>query len=211
LLNDLRRYWPFVLAASVPVIPVYEEGYVPSSFPVFVRGRASSFGAKSKIDSAAEFWEFEAARKSSGLVVRPFMEIERCGRRSKVTKELRAHIVCGRCKCVEFLFPRWAAVKPSEEEFAEGCRWTSSLAAQAANWSEAIAQRLLCSWFVADFAQTVEGPRLIELNPGWCAGVTDPASSRSLHLGILAGRFRVPVRPGFWPKPTPNVPFIQGP
>lgn len=73
---------------------------------------------------------------------------------------------------------------------------------------EKIAQQLMCAWFVADFAQTREGLQLVELNPGWCAGVTHAASARAIHLAILSTRFGVAVATGLWPKPEETVGYV---
>lgn len=122
LVNDLRSYWPQVVESGVPCIPVYDEAQTPKSFPVFVRSGVGSFGSGSRLNSMEEL---EAQRRTHSLVVRPFVEIETCGPRKKITKELRSHVVRSRCACVEFLFPRWAATQPTDKEFAGGCQWTA--------------------------------------------------------------------------------------
>jgi hypothetical protein len=205
ILMDIRKYWSAVEQSRVPAIPIYPEGFKPDSYPVFVRGRNASFTSGGCADSRKKF---EAFGKNCKIVARPFVDIKPCVSRKKVTRELRAHVVRGRCACVEFLFPPWASVKPTHDELQAGWKWTESISKDAAGWSETIAEYLGCGWFSADFCETTNGPALIELNPGWCSGITHKLSARSIHTSILSYVFKINMPSGVWAYAADGVPYV---
>ncbi len=201
---DLRAYWPAVIKSGVPAIPVYPVGYVPTEYPVYVRGRTGSL-SQSKVNSVEEF---KAVANVDGMVARPWVRIQPCGDRDSVTKELRVHVVCGTVACVEFLFPQWAAQKPTDAELAAGRAWTRTASAEVVAWSETLAKHLNVRWFAADFAQTDAGVKLVEVIPGWCSGITDPCSARAVHAAILESMWEMDTQP-LWLKPTAQVPWVR--
>jgi len=202
---DIRSYWHAVEQSGIPAIPVLPAGAIPEEFPVYVRGRTGSF-ARGVIRSRNEF---QSMCTDTEVVVRPFVVIKSCGTRSSVTRELRVHVVCQRVVCVEFLFPTWAAQRPSTGEYAAGCAWTSDVTGDVVCWTQSLAPLLPCRWFTADFAETATGVQLVEINPGWCSGTTDPCSARAIHLAVLRRGFDLPVPETLWPQPVKCVPYVR--
>ena len=139
--------------------------------------------------------------------MRPYVAIDACVARPSVTKELRVHVICGRAACVEFLFPPWASQRPSSEEIASGCAWTADVSPDVVTWAESLAPFIECRWFTTDFAATRNGPQLVEINPGWCSGVTDACSTRAVHLAILDLGFGVSTDESLRPMPVACVPY----
>ena len=183
LLDDITAYWPAVQSSNVPAIGILDGIPQANQFPIFVRGKSTSL-SNGKITSIEELKK-QHAFKMEELILRPFANIEPCLKRASVRKELRVHVVFGEAVATEFLFPMWAAQKPTLEENSLGQQWAKSISERVQVWSKRIADKLHCRWFTADFAQTSEGPKLIELNPGWCSGVTTPETARAIHLRIL--------------------------
>lgn len=206
LLHDLRAYWPWVMQAGIPAIEVYAAGVMPPHFPIFVRGRRTSIRGQGRVNSAAQL---RALQLEHDLVIRPWVDIATCGRRGKIAKELRVHIVARQAVAVEYLFPDWAASRPTEAELKEGRAWAQHVVTEVIGCAEAIATRLEARWFVADFAQTPEGVLLIELNPGWCAGVTHAISARAVHLAILSCAFGIRYSTLKVAEPLAGVPFAN--
>jgi hypothetical protein len=135
--EDIRAYWPRVIEADIPVIPVLPSGQYPTAFPVFVRGRISSLRSTATIKSKREL-----PHLTRDVIVRPFVEIERCGSNQNVTKELRVHIAFGVVCCVEFLFPDWASQHPTRDETQAGIRWAHSALDSVLRYGERLAETL---------------------------------------------------------------------
>jgi hypothetical protein len=181
LVNRFSHFWPAVAQSEVPAIGVITG--TPNQFPIFVRGEQGTFAGGGLVRTAAAFKRLRQSGRP--LIIRPWVEILPADRRPAVRLELRAHVVAGRTAAVEYLFPPWATQRPTERELQVGLDWTESNRANAAMYAERIATKLACRWFVADFAETTDGLRLIELNPGWCAGIAHEDTVRAVHLAIL--------------------------
>jgi len=185
------RYWPAVERAGVPAIGVINGE--PDKYPVFVRGEEGTFRGGGCVRSAAGLHRLRQSGRA--LVVRPFVEILAADKRQSVTLELRVHVVAGRAVAVEYLFPPWADQRPTDRELKQGNAWVESERDEAAQRAERIASELPCRWFVADFAGTSNGLMLIELNPGWCAGIAHAEAARAVHAAVLTVGFGVKIPP----------------
>ena len=181
LVNHFSSYWPAVVRSGVPAIGVL--GGTPRQFPVFVRGEQGTFAGGGLIRSAGALKRLVESGRP--LVVRPWVEILAADRRPSVRLELRAHSVAGRTVAVEYLFPPWAAQRPTGKELRAGLDWAATQQAAATQHTDRIAAEVNCRWLVADFAGTSEGLRLIELNPGWCAGIAHKEAARAVHLAVI--------------------------
>jgi len=187
LVNRFSHFWPAVEQSEVPAIGLIKG--TPNQFPIFVRGEQGTFAGGGLVRTAVAFNRLRQSGRP--LVIRPWVEILAADRRSAVRLELRAHVVAGRTAAVEYLFPPWAAQRPTDRELQAGFDWTESNWDNAAMYAERIATKLACRWFVADFAETTDGLRLIELNPGWCAGIAHQDTVRAVHLAILGNIFQI--------------------
>jgi hypothetical protein len=181
------QYWPVVERVAVPAIGIIKG--TPTEFPVFVRGEEGTFKGGGRVASAAALRRLRQLGRP--LVVRPLTQISPADKRSSVRLELRAHVVAGKAVAVEFLFPPWAAQRPTERELELGRAWAMLETVGAAKHAERISEELNCRWFVADFAATNEGLKLIELNPGWCAGIASAEAARAIHCAILTTIFGI--------------------
>jgi hypothetical protein len=190
LVGRFSRYWAAVEQAGVPAIGVIKGA--PGKYPVFVRGEEGTFKGGGCVRSAAALLRLRQLRRP--LIVRPFVEILAAEKRQSVRLELRVHVVAGRAVAVEYLFPPWAVQRPTARELELGRAWVVSETSAASKHAERIAAELNCRWFVADFAATKEGLRLIELNPGWCAGIANEESARAVHVAILTAVFGIGAR-----------------
>jgi hypothetical protein len=199
------KYWPSIVRSEVPAIPVIENE--PKNFPVFVRGELGTFPGGGRVNSRAAL----ARLRNTGrrLIVRPHVNIRNAETRKEVTLELRAHVVCGKVAAVEYLFPHWAVQSPTQGELDSGHLWTESVTPEVLSCVAKIGNELLCRWYVADFAETDEGLRLIELNPGWCSGIAHKETARAVHLSILKNAFGLPLDFALYPKPGPGVSFVN--
>lgn len=204
VVDDMRTYWGLVEQSGVPAIPVLPSNEVPKNYPVFVRGGIGSF-SDGFIESQKKFIELT---KDIDSIVRPYVEISTCSSRASVKKELRVHVVCGQAVCVGFLFPLWASQHPTKKEYELGCMWTNSVSNKVAGWAEAVSQLVDCRWFTADFAETPDGTMLVELNPGWCSGVTDKCAARAIHVAILEKGFGISLPFSLLYGPVEGVPYI---
>lgn len=191
LVSIFSSYWPAVERSKVPAVGVIKGE--PDKFPVFVRGEHGTFAGGGLIRSAAALKRLRGSGRP--LVVRPWVEILTADKRTIVRLELRVHVVASRAAAVEYLFPSWAAQRPTSAEIRSGKDWTESRRTEAAQHAERIAAEVKCRWFVADFAETADGLRLIELNPGWCAGMAQDNSARAVHLAILGDIFQMRISP----------------
>jgi len=189
IVNRFSRYWPAVERSKVPSLEVIRGA--PGHFPVFVRGEQGTFAGGGCVRTAAALARLRQTDRP--LIVRPFVEILAADERQAVRLELRVHVVAGRAAAVEFLFPPWAAQRPTARELKLGQAWTGSQATAASRHAERIAAELECRWFVADFAETKDGLRLIELNPGWCSGIAHDDAARAVHAAILVTLFKVTI------------------
>jgi len=187
--SRFSNYWPVVERSGVPAIGVIKG--TPARFPVFVRGEEGTFAGGGCIGTPAALRRLR--RTGRPLIVRPHVDIRRADKRDAVRLELRVHVVAGRATAVEYLFPPWAVQRPTDRELAAGRTWTDSEASTAACHAEVIAAKLKCRWFVADFAATMDGLRLIELNPGWCAGIAHDRAARAVHAAILTSGFGISI------------------
>jgi hypothetical protein len=187
LVSHFSRYWPAVERAGVPAIGLIKG--TPRQFPVFVRGELGTFAGGGLVRTASALKRLEQSGRR--LVVRPWVEILAADRRPTVRLELRVHVVAGRAAAVEYLFPPWAAQRPTTRELQIGLDWTESHRAKATQYAEHVAADIKCRWFVADFAGTTDGLQLIELNPGWCAGIAHDDTARAVHLAILGNVFQI--------------------
>jgi hypothetical protein len=189
MVNFFSRYWSEVERSGVPAIGVIKNK--PHHFPVFVRGEQGTFAGGGLVSTANSL----ARLRQSGrpLIVRPWIEILAADHRLDVRLELRVHVVAGRAVAVEYLFPPWAAQRPTERELQSGLSWTESHRVEAARYAERVAAKINCRWFVADFAGTANGLLLIELNPGWCAGIAHSDAARAVHLAILSSIFQIQI------------------
>lgn len=191
MLSHFSNYWPRVEKSGVPAIGVIKG--VPNKFPVFVRGEQGTFAGGGLVRSTAALKRL--IQSGRPLVVRPWVDILRAGRRSNVRLELRVHVVVGCAVAVEYLFPPWASQRPTEHELQSGRAWTESHRAEATQYAERVAAHVNCRWFVADFAGTMEGLRLVELNPGWCSGIANADTARAVHRAILDKIFQIQTDP----------------
>lgn len=181
LVSRFSNYWPAVERAKVPVIPVIQGE--PEQFPIFVRGEQGTFAGGGRVENSATLQRLRKTGRK--LVIRPFVEMKAAVNRKGVTLELRVHVVNGKAVAAEYLFPPWAALRPTAAELDAGLQWTNEEAPWAREYSEKLAAELQCRWFVADFAWTPEGLRLIELNPGWCSGIAHAEAARAVHEAIV--------------------------
>ena len=184
------NYWSSIERAGVPAFGIIKGE--PSKFPVFVRGEEGTFQGGGRVTSAAALHRLR--QQGRPLIVRPFVEILPADKRSSVRLELRTHVVAGRAAAIEFLFPPWAVQRPTARELELGQAWTLSETSLATEYAERIAAELDCRWFVADFAATNEGLYLIELNPGWCAGIASKEAARAVHCAIMTDIFGIGIR-----------------
>jgi hypothetical protein len=189
LVNRFSDYWPAVEQSEVPAIGVIKG--TPNRYPVFVRGEQGTFAGGGLVRTSVALNRLRQSDRS--LVIRPWVEIHAADRRPAVKLELRVQVVAGRTAAVEYLFPPWATQRPTEQELYMGQDWTESNREKAAQYAERIAKELTCRWFVADFAETIDGLRLIELNPGWCSGIAHSDTARSVHLAILGNVFQTHI------------------
>ncbi|HTV43096.1 MAG TPA: ATP-grasp domain-containing protein [Candidatus Sulfotelmatobacter sp.] len=187
MLSHFSNYWSGVEKSEVPAIGVIKG--TPHQFPVFVRGEQGTFAGGGLIRTAAAFKRLTQSGRP--VVVRPWVDILCAGRRSNVRLELRVHVVAGCAVAVEYLFPPWASQRPTEKELQSGQAWMESRRVEAAQYAERIATVINCRWFVADFAETADGMRLIELNPGWCSGIASADAVRAVHSAILDKIFQI--------------------
>jgi hypothetical protein len=189
VVGRFSRYWPAVERAGIPAIGIIKGA--PGKYPVFVRGEEGTFEGGGCVRSATALLQLRQLGRP--LIVRPFVEILPAGKRRSVRLELRVHVVAGRAVAVEYLFPPWAAQRPTARESELGRAWTITETPAAAKHAERISLELRCRWFVADFAATNEALQLIELNPGWCAGIANAESARAVHSAILTSIFGIGV------------------
>jgi hypothetical protein len=187
MLTHFSDYWLKVEKSGVPAIGVVRG--VPKKFPVFVRGEQGTFAGGGLIRSAASL--NRVTQSGRPIVVRPWVDILLADRRPEVRLELRAHVVDGSVAAVEYLFPPWASQRPTDRELHLGQAWTESHRAETTQYAERVAAQIECRWFVADFAGTADGLRLIELNPGWCSGIAHAEAARAVHLSILNRIFQI--------------------
>jgi len=186
--SRFSNYWPAVERSAIPAIGVIKG--TPARFPVFVRGEEGTFAGGGCIRTPAALRRLRQTGRP--LIVRPYVDIRRADKRDAVRLELRVHVVAGHATAVEYLFPPWAVQRPTDRELAAGRAWTESEASAAASHAERVAANLEhCRWFVADFAATMDGLQLIELNPGWCAGIAHDCAARAVHAAILTGIFGI--------------------
>ncbi len=189
LVNFFSRYWPAVKRSGVPGIGVING--TPEHFPVFVRGEQGTFAGGGLVRTAAALNRLRESGRP--LVVRPWVKILAADARPAVRLELRVHVVAGSAAAVEYLFPSWATQRPTARELDAGQAWTEYQRVTASQYAERIAAELECRWFVADFAGTERGLQLVELNPGWCAGIAHDYVARAVHLTILGTVFKIPT------------------
>lgn len=201
LLTHFSNYWPKVEKSGVPVIGVIKGA--PRKFPVFVRGEQGTFAGGGLVSTAAALKRL--IKSGRPLVVRPWVDILRAGRRSNVRLELRVHVIAGCAVAVEYLFPPWASQRPTEQELQSGRAWTESHHVEAAQYAERVAAQLNCRWFVADFVGTADGLQLVELNSGWCSGIASADAARTVHRAILEKIFHVATAPSWAPPTEPRA------
>ena len=187
MLNRFSDYWPKVEKSGIPAIGVIRG--VPKKFPVFVRGEQGTFARGGLVRSTASLKRLMQSGRP--IIVRPWVEILPADNRTDVRLELRVHVVGGSAVAVEYLFPPWASQRPTEQELHAGQAWTEANRLKVVQYAEQVATEIECRWFVADFAGTAEGLRLIELNPGWCSGIAHADAARSVHLSILERIFKI--------------------
>lgn len=189
IVSRFSNYWPAVERAGIPAIGVIKG--TPGEFPVFVRGEQGTFEGGGRVPSVAALRKLHERGRS--LIVRPFVEIQAADKRPSVRLELRSHVVAGRAVAIEFLFPPWAVQRPTARELEKGKAWAKSQTAIVTQQAEQIAENLNCRWFVADFVETNEGLRLVELNPGWCAGIASKEAAHAVHCAIITTIFGIEI------------------
>ncbi len=187
LTSRFSNYWSVVEKSSIPAIGVIKG--TPDRFPIFIRGEQGTFAGGGRVRTATALKRLRQSGRP--LVVRPWVDIRPADKRPDVRLELRVHVIAGCAVAVEYLFPPWAAQRPTKSELDAGQAWMESKRTLVSRYAERVAAQLTCRWFVADFAETTDGLQMVELNPGWCAGIAHDYVAGAVHRAILTKVFEI--------------------